>query len=453
MRSLREKHFLEQAQPSTMKHNIPTILVTAYAVNPYKGSEDGTGWNMIIEIAKQQKVIAITRANNQKDIEKYLSENQLEQAEQLTFEYFDLPYWMRFWKKGGRGALLYFYLWQIGLVFFILNKKIQFEVAHHLNFHNDWTPSFLWLLGKPLVWGPIGHHPAIPKAYLIDSAGKKAHLLDRLKWKVKKIFWHFDPFLKITRWKAEKIITINSSVKNCLGFKNQKEVRMPAVAASVPKSNNYQKELVGNKFNILSIGRFVPLKGFDITIKSFSHFYHAQEASIQKKLQLTLIGKGPQKASLQKLAMDLNLTDAVQFIEWMPKSELQNYFRSSAFFLFPSHEGAGMVVPEALSFGLPILCFDNEGPGELMDLTCGFKVPYSTPQKSILQFSKYMHQLYHSKEQRTKLSKGAITYFENYLTWERKGKIISQAYQNILNPQFENKKRTTTSAPFTVLKY
>ena len=439
-----------------MKNKIPTILVTAYAVNPYKGSEDGTGWNMIIEIAKQQKVVAITRANNQKDIEKYLNENHLEQANHLTFEYFDLPYWMRFWKKGGRGALLYFYLWQIGLVFFILNKKIRFEIAHHLNFHNDWTPSFLWLLGKPLVWGPIGHHPAIPKSYLLNSAGKKAYLFDRLKWQVKKLFWRFDPFLKITRWQAAKILTINSSVKNCLGFSDKKEVRLPAVAASLTQIDPTQKQLPNTPFNILSIGRFVPLKGFDITIKSFGHFYHSQEPAIQEKLQLTLIGKGPQKSELKKLVRKLKLENSVQFIEWMPKSELQKYFRTSALFLFPSHEGAGMVVPEALSFGLPILCFDNEGPGELMDSSCGYKVPYSNPEQSILEFSNHIHQLFYSNKKRAALSKGATTYFHNHLTWERKGKIISQAYQAILHPSlseqtfYKNKNISTT--PLTTIK-
>ena len=413
-----------------------TVLISAYAVNPYKGSEDGTGWNMISEIAKHQKVIAITRVNNQQDIEKYLQENQLNQSEHLQFEYFDLPYWMRFWKKGGRGALLYFYLWQIGLVFFILQKKIRFNIAHHLNFHNDWTPSFLWILGKPLVWGPIGHHPPIPKEYLLNSAGKTAYFLDQLKWKVKNLFWKLDPFLKITRWKAEKIITINSSVKECLDFNEKKEVRLPAVAAIQPEENypfNSIQNLKEQKFNILSIGRYVPLKGFDITIKAFSHFYHSQKPEFKNQLQLTLIGKGPEKPALKKLVRNLNLENAVEFIEWMPKSELQNFFRSSALFLFPSHEGAGMVVPEALSFSLPILCFDNEGPGELMDNTCGFKVPYSNPEESIQAFSKYLNLLFHSVEKRSELSKGAKIYFEKQLTWERKGKLISEAYREILN--------------------
>ena len=100
-----------------------------------------------------------------------------------------------------------------------------------------------------------------------------------------------------------------------------------------------------------------------------------------------------------------------------------------------------MVVPEALSFSLPILCFDNDGPGELMDNTCGFKVPYSNPEESIQAFSKYLNLLFHSEEKRSELSKGAKIYFEKQLTWERKGKLISEVYREILNQNMVCKKK------------
>ena len=52
-----------------------TVLMTAYAVNPYKGSEDGMGWNFILQAARFQRVIAVTRRNNGPHIERYLAEN------------------------------------------------------------------------------------------------------------------------------------------------------------------------------------------------------------------------------------------------------------------------------------------------------------------------------------------------------------------------------------------
>ncbi|MCZ8285192.1 MAG: hypothetical protein O9353_07010, partial [Bacteroidia bacterium] len=96
-----------------------TILASAYAVNPYKGSEDGMGWNFIYQIARFHKVIAVTRENNRPHIENFMKENPDFLYDNITFLYFDLPYWARFWKKGGKGALLYFYLWQRLLPLFV----------------------------------------------------------------------------------------------------------------------------------------------------------------------------------------------------------------------------------------------------------------------------------------------------------------------------------------------
>jgi hypothetical protein len=104
-----------------------TILATVYDINPYKGSESGTGWNLVNQISKYNKVIAITRKNNKENIEKYIKENNIPR-ENLEFRYYDLPYWMRFWKKGSRGSSLYFYLWQMFMPIFIFSSCLNSEV-------------------------------------------------------------------------------------------------------------------------------------------------------------------------------------------------------------------------------------------------------------------------------------------------------------------------------------
>lgn len=53
-----------------------TILVSAYACEPYKGSEQTVGWNIVLELAKNNIVHVITRANNQEPIEKFLKEKK-----------------------------------------------------------------------------------------------------------------------------------------------------------------------------------------------------------------------------------------------------------------------------------------------------------------------------------------------------------------------------------------
>jgi glycosyltransferase involved in cell wall biosynthesis len=262
------------------------------------------------------------------------------------------------------GAMLYYYLWQFFMPYYIRKKRLEFDIVHNVNFHNDWTPSRLWTLNKPFVWGPIGHHPRIPKNYIIHVYGRRQYIMEQLKWQVKKLFWNIDPFLKQTVKHADAVLAMNSSVTGVLPIAKERMVNMSSVSSEAHAAPIEKGE---NHFTILSAGRFVPLKGFDITVKSFARFYHQLHEHDKSNTKLVLVGDGPYKKYLKQLVSDLMLDDAVEFIEWIGRNELKELYRSSHLFLFPSHEGAGMVVAEALSYGMPVLCFENYGPGEVVD--------------------------------------------------------------------------------------
>lgn len=405
------------------------IVITAYAIDPYKGSEDGTGWNIVAEIARNNQVIAVTRKNNQAAIERFLKEQPQPHYDQLRFLYYDLPKWARFWKRKSRGAMLYFYLWQLFLPLFIWNKKIEFDLVHGLNFHTDWVPSFLWLLGKPFVWGPIGHHPPIPRDYL-KQGGHKA-LKDRLKWGVKNLFYQLDVFLRLAIAKADYIFTVNSDTANRLPLKTGRWEVLPAVGAHPSKLASKKTK---KQFRVLSVGRFVPLKGFDLTLKAFIQFYQSLKPDDQKYCTLTLVGKGPMKEDLFALIEQATIGHAVQLIEWMPQEQLFKLFGAADLFLFPSHEGAGMVIPEALSYELPVVCLDNFGPGELIDASCGIAVEYTTYEPTIRKLAETLSMLYKSPNRLNELSIGAANRFADYFNWKKKAQRIDAIYKQVLLP-------------------
>jgi hypothetical protein len=212
-----------------------TALITVYACNPYKGSEDGTGWNIVKQISKNYNVIAVTRKNNRKEIERYLAEAGDEISSQITFKYFDLPNWAMFWKKkiGPRGYVLYYYLWQMFMPVFIISKNIRFDIAHSCNFHSDSHPNFLWLFGKPTIWGPIGHHPPMPEEY-IKHHGKRILKTDKKYARVKWIMRNLDPFYRLSVWKSDVIIGVNSSVSKVIGRNPGNTCIIPAIGAKNP---------------------------------------------------------------------------------------------------------------------------------------------------------------------------------------------------------------------------
>lgn len=405
-----------------------TILATCYAVNPYKGSEDAMGWNFVYQIARFRKVIAITRENNRPHIERYRAENPDSVYENIQFLYFDLPYWMRFWKKGSRGALLYYYLWQKGIIYFIKKQKLNFDIVHNVNFHNDWTPSFLWKLKKPMVWGPVGHHPLIPKQYLKDYS--KKHLIrDRITWMVKNFFWKFSSSLKKTARYSHHIWCMNSGVPEKLNINEDQYSVYPSVASE----DFYGKNEVTQRseFTVISVGRFVPLKGFDLTIRSFAKFITLLSDGNQKKCKLILVGTGEQKTFYQSLIKKYRMQNFIEIIEWIDRRDLMKLYEKSSVFLFPSHEGAGMVVPEALSFGLPVVCLKNEGPGEFINYQCGFTIPQQGYSETVNGLGNAIFKLFSDKNLFKEMSNEARNHYLERFSWDKRGEYLNQIYNNL----------------------
>jgi glycosyltransferase involved in cell wall biosynthesis len=398
-----------------------TILATAYDINPYQGSESATGWNFIHQISRFNKVIAITRKNNKENIEKYIEEFNIDNSN-MQFYYYDLPYWMRFWKKGARGSSLYFYLWQMFMPIFIKINKIDFDIAHNVNFHADAFPTFLWMLGKPSIWGTINHNEKIPNQYL---SSQKETIKENIKWNMKKLLWNFDIFIYLARKKSTIVLGGNSSVKLRLNIDSKRFISFSQVGSV---SNTFTKVDKGT-FDILVIGRFLTIKSFDIAIKSFSEFLNKNK--LKKDISLSIVGKGPKELELKQLVKELKIEKNVKFIDWIEKKDLDVIYQKASLFLFPSHEGAGMVIVEALSFGLPVVCFNNYGPGELVDDSCGLSIDYSSYDKSVIDFSKVLTKLYTDKKLYSSLSEGAINKFNKEYEWNQKGLKLKAIYEGI----------------------
>ncbi|MEL6651328.1 MAG: glycosyltransferase family 4 protein [Bacteroidota bacterium] len=405
-----------------------TILITAYAIHPHKGSEDGTAWNLVLQIARQKRVILITRENNVAPIRDYLAQHDIEQASNLHIIGYDLPYHLRFWKRGGFGALPYFYLWQRTIPRFIKRQRLKFDIVHNLNFHNDWTPSFLHRLGKPMIWGPIGHHPKIPRQFVLPIWGLKAYLKDRMYWWIKCLFWALSPALRKTASEAAHILAINSSVEERFPRFAERFHIFPAVGAHALQTERLNDP---ERFEVLSVGRFVPIKGFDLTLRAFASFWHSLSAERQDRTRLTLVGKGPLEGQLRTIAQKLELGEAVRFINWMPQPELMQLYQKSDVLLFPSHEGAGMVVPEAMAYGLPIICLDNCGPGEFVNESCGLKAPYQSYEATIGQLGSQLQRLSEDTSLAQKLSAGARWRVKRHFDWATKGESLHQIYDQV----------------------
>ena len=125
------------------------------------------------------------------------------------------------------------------------------------------------------------------------------------------------------------------------------------------------------RFRFLSVGRLSHQKGQDLLLEAL-----ALALPHLPPVELVLVGSGPEEVRLRRLAEELGLTDLVTFVGYV--SDPSPHFRSADCFVLASRwEGFGVVLVEALQFGLPLLSIDCDfGPADVItDPRIGELVP------------------------------------------------------------------------------
>jgi glycosyltransferase involved in cell wall biosynthesis len=159
-------------------------------------------------------------------------------------------------------------------------------------------------------------------------------------------------------------------------------------------------------FRILYVGNFLYLKGMHLGIAAYANFLDKFPNS-----QLTLVGEGLEEKKWKALANQLGINQTqISWQPWVPQKELGSLYQSHDLFLFPSlRDSGGMVVLEAMSFGLPVVCLNLGGPSVLVDETCGRAVEAKVVSQEALisRLTDTLYELASSPELMKKLRKGA----------------------------------------------
>jgi len=95
-------------------------------------------------------------------------------------------------------------------------------------------------------------------------------------------------------------------------------------------------------------GRFIVMKNLNTLIRAFA------QARLPSSFTLTLIGDGPQKSNLERLALKLNLQPRVRIVPSMPRDVVLGRVKDCRAFVLPSWTDISPnQVMEALDIGLP----------------------------------------------------------------------------------------------------
>lgn len=101
---------------------------------------------------------------------------------------------------------------------------------------------------------------------------------------------------------------------------------------------------------LLAAGRMVPQKRFDVLLRAFAQVAH-------KEARLTILGDGPLRSELERLAVSHDIRDRVympghvDLLPWLRRSDL--------FVLSSDYEGLPAVLVEALACNVPVVTTDS----------------------------------------------------------------------------------------------
>lgn len=88
----------------------------------------------------------------------------------------------------------------------------------------------------------------------------------------------------------------------------------------------------------------------------------------EPQVEFVLVGDGPARAQCTAMARNLGIGDHVRFVGSVKRSEVDTYYAACDLFVFSSMtETQGLVVLEAMSYGLPALVAQGGGAGEAVE--------------------------------------------------------------------------------------
>jgi glycosyltransferase involved in cell wall biosynthesis len=413
------------------------VLACAYACNPYRGSEEGVGWGWVNTIARSHDVWVLTAEYHRDDIER-ATKNSKNAGGNLHFLYVSpkswhyrpTAAWIRIENSIIKPIMNLAYRFWLRDAFVLgaqLHREIGFDIVHQITYVGFRFPGHLWKLHTPFVWGPIGGLENTPWRLLrtMGARGAVYYGARNIINSLHRRFLRVPP--KAFAAAGLGVIAATSSIQNEIarwyGVSSQVicEVGISEHSAGKSLARGHSEPL-----KLSWSGQHLPGKALHLLLEALSGL----PSSIDWRLDV--YGDGPSRMGWQRLAKALGIDSQCNWIGQVPREEAVFGLQKSHLFVVTSLKDlTSTVILEALAHGVPVLCPNHCGFPDVIDDTCGIRLPIGTALEFKQALAKAIIKLAGDETMRRRLSVGALTRAPQF-SWDAKAFAIEAVYRRVM---------------------
>ncbi len=396
----------------------PRVAMLAYACDPLGGGEHWLGWGWTQAAAQFCDVTLFTPAKARANIGQYAP------GLDITPRFVEIPRWLRWCSErmGSAGLWWRKIAWSKCVAREIAAERAAFDIIHHTTFHTFRVPFYAASIGIPSVWGPVAGGERTPPGFESFLGASAAAERKREHQNARWLRWHA---VQRALRDTNAILVSNRTTLDFLpGFAQAKCMIVPPnTLRPDDKPRTRAHESSHGQIRLIYAGNCVATRCLPLVLRAMREVTGTT---------LTIAGEGTALDEWRKDAQQLGLGERVTFAGNVSRERLVQLYDEADALVFPAlRDSGGSALLEAMSIGLPVICLDWAGPGEMVDEASGIKIPVRDPAQVIHDLTAALQLLRDNPATGERLASAAARRAGSLFTWEAKRALIEETYHRI----------------------
>ncbi|MCX5060163.1 glycosyltransferase family 4 protein [Streptomyces sp. NBC_00452] len=428
-----------EADPGTEKtaRKLRIVLV-AFACDPTRGSEPAIGWGWAETLARHGHTVEV------------LTHHEFDNVLHITRRVEDLgavgerikvhvvpppaaPAWTGLlpgFLRGMAQEVKCYDGWQRRALAYARSHGLDAaDLVHHVSYGSLQGGSALRRLGPPLVFGPVGGGQTAPHSHRrFMGAAYWQEALRTLVW-VRCLSRR--PSCRSTLRKAAVVLATNRDTER-LARRLSRAVTHLMLADGIQESlirepAQDQQTRPVRPPTVLWVGRLHPRKTPELALRAVAHL-----RSEIPEARLVILGDGPLRLPLERLAHRLGVSESVEFRGLLPREEV---FRAcddaDAFLMTSLRDSSSTQTLEAWARGLPVVHLGHHGISDFSAPGGAISVPLGNPADLPQRIAWALSGVLTERQTRHCMERAALSWARKH-TWTAKAEIAERLYHAIL---------------------